>query len=445
MTLASGACIGWYEIRGSLGAGGMGEVYRAHDPRLGRDVALKILPESMAKDPEGLARFTREARAVAALNHPHIVTIFSTEEADGVRFMTMELIEGRTLDRMIPEGGVSLAQFFDVSMALADALSAAHQKQITHRDLKPANVMVTDAGRVKVLDFGLARGGEGADSGATSIEEQATRHKLTQAGTILGTMPYMSPEQIEAKVLDGRSDIFSLGIVMYEMATGGRPFRGQTSPALMSSIMREHPKTATELRPDLPIDVSRLMGKCLEKNLRDRVQTAHEVLVELKALRRAWESGASASERPGASAKPTPPAVPVGGAAPAPSGSRASNFRIAVLPFVSRTTGGDAEALADGLTDDITAGLARFQYLRVVSRPDAEAVKGQAADARAGLALGARYLLDGTVRTSGTTVRISARLVVSQTGSHLWVETFDRSLGWTKSAGQAESCTLVTS
>lgn len=399
----------------------MGEVYRAHDPRLGRDVALKILPESMAKDPEGLARFTREARAVAALNHPHIVTIFSTEEADGVRFMTMELIEGRTLDRMIPEGGVSLAQFFDVAMAIADALSAAHQKQITHRDLKPANIMVTDAGRVKVLDFGLARGGEGTDSSSTRIEEQATRHRLTQAGTILGTMPYMSPEQIEAKALDGRSDIFSLGIVMYEMATGGRPFRGDTSPSLMSSIMREHPKSASELRPDLSGDVSRLVGKCLEKNPRDRVQTAHEVLVELKALRRAWESGASAP------VKPAPPSAPV--PARASSIPRASNFRIAVLPFICRTASGDAAALADGLTDDITAGLGRFPFLRVVSRPDAEAVKGQAADARAGALLGARYLLDGTVRTSGGSVRISVRLVDAETGGHMWAETFDRSLG----------------
>ena len=399
----------------------MGEVYRAHDPRLGRDVALKILPASMAKDPEGLARFTREARAVAALNHPHIVTIFSTEEADGVRFMTMELIEGRTLDRMIPEGGVSLAQFFDVAMAIADALSAAHQKQITHRDLKPANIMVTDAGRVKVLDFGLARGGEGTDSSSTRIEEQATRHRLTQAGTILGTMPYMSPEQIEAKALDGRSDIFSLGIVMYEMATGGRPFRGDTSPSLMSSIMREHPKSASELRPDLSGDVSRLVGKCLEKNPRDRVQTAHEVLVELKALRRAWESGASAP------VKPAPPSAPV--PARASSIPRASNFRIAVLPFICRTASGDAAALADGLTDDITAGLGRFPFLRVVSRPDAEAVKGQAADARAGALLGARYLLDGTVRTSGGSVRISVRLVDAETGGHMWAETFDRSLG----------------
>jgi TolB-like protein len=399
----------------------MGEVYRAHDSRLGRDVALKILPESMAKDPEGLARFTREARAVAALNHPHIVTIFSTEEADGVRFMTMELIEGRTLDRMIPEGGVSLAQFFDVSMAIADALSAAHQKQITHRDLKPANIMVTDAGRVKVLDFGLARDGEGADSGSTSIEEQATRQKLTQAGTILGTMPYMSPEQIEARALDGRSDIFSLGIVMYEMATGGRPFRGDSSPALMSSIMREHPKSASELRPDLPGDVSRLVGRCLEKHPRDRIQSAQEILLELKALRRAWESGASTSAKPSPLADPVP-------VLPSTSASRARSLRIAVLPFLARSAGADTEALADGLTDDITAGLARFPYLRVVSRPDAEAVKGQAADARAGAALGARYLLDGTVRTSGGKVRISTRLVDTETGAHLWAENFDRSL-----------------
>jgi serine/threonine protein kinase len=191
MALVPGSKLGPYEIRGALGAGGMGMVYRAHDPRLARDIALKILPENVARDAESLARFTREARAVAALNHPHIVTIHSTEEVEGLRFITMELIEGRTLDQQIPSIGVSLAQFFNVSIAIADALSAAHQKRITHRDLKPANVMVTDSGVVKVLDFGLARGAE--DERPASVE-QATL--LTKAGTVVGTAPYMSPEQV---------------------------------------------------------------------------------------------------------------------------------------------------------------------------------------------------------------------------------------------------------
>ena len=417
MTLAAGSRIGQYEIRGSIGSGGMGEVYRAHDPRLGRDVALKILPDAMAKDPEGLERFTREARAVAALNHPHIVTIFSTEEADGVRFMTMELIEGRTLDQMIPASGVSLAQFFDVSTALADALSAAHQKQITHRDLKPANVMVSNDGRVKVLDFGLARA---AAAQPGTLEEEATRQRLTQAGTILGTMPYMSPEQIEAKALDHRTDIFSLGIMMFEMVTGGRPFRGDTSPALMSSIMREHPKAASEIRADLPGDVSQLIGRCMEKQARDRVQTAQEILIELKAQRRAWESGAS-SLRPRPTAGPSPKRAR--GEAP-----RGSELRIAVLPFTARPSGGDPESLADGLTEDIAAGLLRFPNLRVVSLSNASRVKGQAADASTAAQVGARYLLDGSVRGSGTSVRVSARLVDASTGIHMWAETFERSL-----------------
>jgi serine/threonine protein kinase len=234
MALVAGSKLGPYEIRGPLGAGGMGMVYRAHDPRLARDIALKILPDNVARDAESLARFTREARAVAALNHPHVVTTHSTEEVEGLRFITMELIDGRTLDQMIPPIGLSLAHFFNVSIAIADALSAAHQKRITHRDLKPGNVMVTESGLVKVLDFGLARGGEG-DSPAASVE-QATL--LTQAGTVLGTTAYMSPEQVEARAIDHRSDIFSLGIVMYEMATGSRPFKGDTPTSLMLSIQR---------------------------------------------------------------------------------------------------------------------------------------------------------------------------------------------------------------
>jgi TolB-like protein len=412
MTLKAGSCLGPYRITGPLGTGGMGEVYRAHDERLARDVALKLLPERLASDPEGLARFTREAKAVAALNHPHIVTIFSTEEADGVRFMTMELIEGRALDQMIPKTGLSLLQFFDVAIALADALSAAHQKQITHRDLKPANVMVTDAGRVKILDFGLARAGE-RDAPAT-VEDEATRQKLTQAGTVLGTMPYMSPEQVEARPLDGRSDIFSLGIVMYEMATGARPFAGESSASLMSSILKDHPRSAAEVRADLPEGVAQLVSRCLEKSPRDRIQTAHEVLVELRAQRRAWESGSQVRSR--------------GGTALGSKAVRGTDLRIAVLPFVPRPAGGDAEALADGLTEDIAAGLARFPTLRVVSRAQVDRLAGQAPDAGTAATLGARYFVDGTVRTAGTALRVSARLVDASSGTHMWAETYERSL-----------------
>jgi eukaryotic-like serine/threonine-protein kinase len=237
----------------------MGEVYRARDTRLGRDVAIKALLLHMAHDPVARARFEREAYAVAALNHPHIVTIFSTEEADGVRFLTMELVEGRTLDQVIRRGGVSLAQFFDIAIALADALAAAHRKHLTHRDLKPANVMVSDDGRVKVLDLGLARSAEPG-----RLDESETVVPLTKAGTILGTIPYMSPEQIEGEPLDPRTDIFSLGIVLYEMAAGDRPFGGASSPALMSAILKDRPTPVSERRVDFPAGVSRLIDRCLE-------------------------------------------------------------------------------------------------------------------------------------------------------------------------------------
>jgi eukaryotic-like serine/threonine-protein kinase len=410
MPLSPGALLGTYQIVGPIGAGGMGEVYRAHDPRLGRDVALKVLPPSLQNDPESLERFSREARAVAALNHPHIVTIYSTEEADGLRFLTMELLEGRTLDQLIPPSGVSFALFFDVATALADALAAAHQKQITHRDLKPANVMVTDAGRVKVLDFGLA-----LDAAPRTTTDFDMTRGLTQAGSILGTMPYMSPEQIEARPVDGRSDIFSLGIVMYEMATGRRPFAGDTSPSLMSSILKDRPAAVSERRPDAPEAISQLVARCLEKDPRYRVQTAHEILIELRALRRAWESGTISSRSPGPGSAVARPADDA--------------MRVAVLPFSARPAAGDAEALADGLTDDITAGLARFPILRVVSRQEAQRASGQEATSGVAATLAARYLLEGTVRAAGDRIRVTARLVDSRTGTHQWAETFERSIG----------------
>jgi serine/threonine protein kinase len=392
-----GKSLGPYQIVGKLGEGGMGDVYRAHDARLGRDVALKVLPADVTADPERLARFRREARAVAALNHPHIVTIFSIEEEHGVPFMTMELVEGRSLDQILAEGGLPLDRFFDIGIALADALSAAHRKGIVHRDVKPANVMVTGDGVVKVLDFGLARETEAHDGSG----QDATSLGLTQAGIIVGTVPYMSPEQIEAKAVDHRSDIFSLGVVLYEMATGTRPFGGDSSPALMSSILKDRPRPLSELRTDVPEGVWRLTARCLEKAPADRVQSAQEIHVDLKGLRRSWESGASAP-----AVQPAPKSGP----------TVSSDLRVAVLPFTFRGSG-DAEALADGLTDDITAGLSRFQYLRVVSRREAETAKGQSADALAAERLGARYLVEGTVRTAGTAVRLNLRLVDTATSA----------------------------
>jgi TolB-like protein len=384
----------------------MGDVYRAHDSRLGRDVALKVLPAEVASDPDRLARFRREARAVAALNHPNIVTIFSIEEEQGLPFLTMELVEGRSLDQALATGPLSLSRFFDIAVALADALAAAHRKQIVHRDVKPANVMVSEEGTVKMLDFGLARAPEPARG-----EDAMTALGLTQAGIILGTVPYMSPEQIESKTVDHRSDIFSLGIALYEMAAGTRPFGGDSSPALMSSILKDQPRPITALRPEVPEGVWHLVARCLEKAAADRVQSAQEVLAGLKALRRAWESGA----------------LTLAGSAPAvrPAAPPAADMRVAVLPFAFRG-GPDAEALADGLTEEVTSGLARFPYLRVVSRLDAEKAKGQSADASAAKTVGARYLVDGTVRAVGDAVRLNVRLVDTSTGAHMWAENHDR-------------------
>ena len=280
MSLAPGTTLGPYQIAASLGKGGMGEVYRAHDPRLGRDVALKVLPVDMASDPSRLERFTREARTIAALNHPHIVTIHSTEEANGIRFLTMELVEGQSLDALIPPGGLPLAQFLDLALPLADALTAAHQKQITHRDLKPANVMVGADGRVKVLDFGLASAPAGASipdasrGPGFSPADLVTSPQVTTPGMVIGTMPYMSPEQVEGKTLDHRTDLFSLGVIFHEMLTGSRPFTGDSSAQIMSSILRDTPPRMSELRADVPEELSRLIHHCLEKRVGDRVQTA---------------------------------------------------------------------------------------------------------------------------------------------------------------------------
>ena len=261
MALVAGARLGAYEILAPLGAGGMGEVYRARDTRLKRDIALKVLPDSTAGAPERRARFEREAQSIAALSHPNIVTIHSVEEAHGVLFLTMEYVEGKPVSDLIVKAGLPLTQILNLAIPLADAVSAAHQRGITHRDLKPANVMVTADGRVKVLDFGLAKLMEASpvEMGVTGLPTSP----LTGEGRIVGTVAYMSPEQAEGKPCDHRSDIFSLGVMLYELATGERPFKGDTSVSVISSIIKDTPRAVTDLRPALPRELGRIIRHCL--------------------------------------------------------------------------------------------------------------------------------------------------------------------------------------
>jgi len=296
MLLSSGARLGHYTILAPLGAGGMGEVWAAEDTRLKRKVALKVLPAVTADDtdpstlrePLGrLARFQREAEAVAALTHPNIVTIYSVEEESGVHFLTMELVEGQSLDQVVTRGGLPLRQVLDIGVALADALVASHEVGIIHRDLKPGNVMLAGRERrVKVLDFGLAKLREGA-----AIEEETRATPITGEGRILGTVAYMSPEQAEGKHVDARSDLFSLGVVLFELSTGDRPFKGDTSLSVLSAILKDTPKSVTALRADLPREFARIVRRCLQKDPEERYQTAKDVRADLKELRAEVDSG----------------------------------------------------------------------------------------------------------------------------------------------------------
>ncbi len=279
--LSPGQRLGGYEVRERIGSGGMGDVYRATDAKLHRDIALKVLPPE-ASDADRRDRFAREARAIAALNHPGIVTIHSVEEDDGVHFLTMELVEGRTLAEAISPGGLPLPRLLDIAIPLADAIGAAHTRGIVHRDIKPANVMVTREGRIKVLDFGLAklRTPDGHSVAPTTIEHG----QPTREGSIVGTCAYMSPEQAEGREVDHRSDVFSLGVLIYELATGVRPFKGDSTIAVLSSIVKDTPVPIANLRPDLPAGLSRIVSRCLAKEPGRRYQSVLDLRNDLEEL-----------------------------------------------------------------------------------------------------------------------------------------------------------------
>jgi TolB-like protein/Tfp pilus assembly protein PilF len=410
-----GRSLSHYRITATIGAGGMGEVYRATDTKLGRDVALKVLPAEMAADPERLDRFQREARALAALDHPGIVSVFSVEESDGLHFLTMQLVEGQSLDLLIPEGGLPVDRLLEIAVPLSEALAAAHDKGIVHRDLKPANVMVGERGRVKVLDFGLAK--LAAPETEKLLGSQLPTEMRTRDGVVMGTVPYMSPEQVSGRAADHRTDIFSLGIILYEMASGRRPFQGTSSAELISSILRDKPPVVTELRADLPRDLGRLIRRCLEKDTRDRLQSARDLYNELKALRGEFASAATAPATSRAMA-------------PADSGATRAEegFWVAVLPFKYSGNVAELAALAEGLTEDIVTGLSRFSYLRVIARSSTSRYANESVDVRtAGKVLGARYVMEGSLRQAGPALRISVQLVDAGSGAHLWAETYNRS------------------
>jgi len=407
MPLATGTRLGNYEIIAPLGAGGMGEVYRARDTRLGREIALKVLPAEMSSNVELFARFEREARTVASLSHPNIVVLYSMEEDGGTHFLTMELIEGQSLDRHVTPRGLSLAQVLDHGIALSDALASAHEKGIIHRDLKPANVMLTREGRIKVLDFGLAKlVAEAFDSGATQAESLSA--PLTSAGLVLGTVPYMAPEQVRGGPVDARSDLFALAIILYELATGSRPFTGATPADVSSAILRDDPKPLTGVRADLPGDLERVVGRCLEKNPRERIQTALDVCNELRRIRLTVERGGNA----------TPPLS---------RGARAEPVSIAVLPFSDMSAAKDQEYFCEGMAEEVMNALMRIDGIRVVSRTSSFRAGRTCHDlADIARALSVGHVLEGSVRTAGVRLRVTAQLTDVASGYQLWSERFDR-------------------
>jgi serine/threonine-protein kinase len=433
-----------YEVLSLLGAGGMGEVYLARDTRLDRQVALKVLPAELSADPARLRRLQREAKALAALDHPGIVTIFSVEEADGVHFLTMAYVKGQTLGELVPPNGMPVEKLLELGAALADALRAAHEHGIVHRDLKPSNVVVDSEGRLRVLDFGLARMVEtvpvSSQLSTETAEEAVTRH-----GMVLGTIPYMSPEQAEGKPAGPSSDLFSLGVVLYEMATGSRPFHGDSAASLVSSILRDTPRPVTEVRPELPEALGRVIQRCLEKAPGARYPSAGAVRGELQAVRQEVLSGgvtrAARLRWPRSRARLLALATAVvvlatlggtliwrGGQSVGEAG--ASPIRsIAVLPL--RNLSGDAEQeyFADGMTEALITDLAKIGALKVISRSSAMRYKGTALRlAEIARELEVDAVVEGSAQRLGDSVRIMAQLIDPKTEQALWAESYERDL-----------------
>ena len=447
MALASGTRLGVYDITAQIGEGGMGQVYRATDTRLKRQVAIKILPPSLAADHDRLARFQREAEVLASLNHPHIAGIYGLEESDGVFALVMELVEGEDLLQRIGRGAIPLDEALPIAKQIAEALEAAHEQGIIHRDLKPANIKVRSDGTVKVLDFGLAKA-MAPVSPASGDPPTMTSPAMTEAGVILGTAAYMAPEQARGKAVDRRADIWAFGAVVYEMLSGRQLFKGETVSDMVAAVLRDEIDW-TAVPAATPQPVRRLIERCLDRDIKRRLQAIGEARVTLEEAT-ARASADSVARRP-AAAHPTimargrwlAAAVVViafagalvlwqrGRTAPDARGTTPKAGRsIAVLPFVNNGGSADDAYFADGMTDELIASLGKVPNLHVAARSSAFSFKGQKIEIRdVAKKLGVDSVLEGTVRRSGRRVRITASLVSAADGLQIWSSTFENDGG----------------
>jgi serine/threonine protein kinase/Tfp pilus assembly protein PilF len=410
-----GETVSHYRITSQLGSGGMGVVYEAEDKRLGRRVALKFLPQDLANDESSLQRFQREARAASALNHPGICTVHAIEQHESDHFIVMELLEGETLGDVIRRGPIEISRLIAIAIEITDALESAHAKGIVHRDLKPANIFVNTRGQVKILDFGLAKIDIRKSAGESGMVTAVRPEELTKAGSTIGTVSYMSPEQARGQITDARTDLFSLGTVLYQMATGVLPFQGDTSAVIFDSILNREPSPPSQINPSVPAELGRVVTRALEKDRNLRYQTATDLKTELLRLKRDLDSGGrraseSSDSRPGAAA------------------DRAEKS-IAVLYFENLSGVKEDEYFRDGITEDIIAELSKITGLKIFSRPTVLAYRDRpTTPSQIGQQLGASYVLAGTLRRAGNRLRISAQLVDTQTDFPLWIERYDREM-----------------